>query len=262
MSGVSAPAADQWRRALGAWALPEEIVASASESPWAFPPELFDVPDVIVSTPSRERAREVLPEGGSVLDVGCGGGAAAYALTPPASVVIGVDPSREMLALFRVNAQRRAVSCQVIEGAWPDVAAVAPDADVVTAHHVAYNVGDIVPFLDALGSHARQRVVLELTVHHPLTSLSPAWRHFWGLERPETPTSSDLLDVLSEMDIPAHSESWLGAARPVGDAEQVARRLRVRLCLPASREQEVRAFLSTQPAVATRELTTIWWDRS
>jgi len=259
---VTTHAADEWRRALAAWALPEEIVASAPESPWSFPPELFDVPEVIAATPSHDRAREVLSEGGSVLDVGCGGGTAAYALTPPAALVVGVDPSREMLAMFRANAQRRAVRCQVIEGTWPEVETATPAADVVTAHHVAYNVGDIVPFLTALDSHARRRVVLELSVRHPLTSLSPAWRHFWGLERPETPTSGDLLDVVAEMGIRAHSASWLGAARPPGDPEQVARRLRVRLCLPAAREQEVRDYLSTQPVARQRELTTIWWDRA
>ena len=57
------------------------------------------------STPSHERAREAVPEGGSVLDVGCGGGVAAFALTPPATSVIGVDHQSEMLAM--VSRERR-----------------------------------------------------------------------------------------------------------------------------------------------------------
>ena len=44
--------------------------------------------------------------------------------------------------------------------------------------------------------------------------------------------------------------------------EQAAHFMRIRLCLPASREGEVREFLATQPESPVRELSTIWWDTS
>ena len=78
-------AADRWRLSLARWAIPEEILANAPESPWIHPPELFGVPEVIEDSPSHERAREAVPANGTVLDVGCGGGVAAFALTPPAA---------------------------------------------------------------------------------------------------------------------------------------------------------------------------------
>ncbi|MFI5035617.1 MAG: class I SAM-dependent methyltransferase [Acidimicrobiales bacterium] len=253
-------AADRWRESLAAWALPDAIVASAEESPWIHPPELFGVPDEIVDTPSHARARESVPPGGTVLDVGCGGGIAAFAVVPPAGHVIGVDQQAEMLAMFRRNAEQRGVAVDTIEGSWPSVAPATPNADVVTAHHVLYNVGEVVPFLRALSDHARSRVVVELPDHHPLTAMAPAWRHFWQLERPDKPTPQDLLDVVAEMGLAAHREQWCGPPRTVPDPELAARFLRIRLCLPATREPDVLEFLRSRPPVSERELSTIWWD--
>ena len=253
-------AAQNWRRALDAWALPDKIVNTAPQNPWIHPPVLFEVPERIQPSPSHERALELLSPGDTVLDVGCGGGIAAYALTPPATHVIGVDHQPEMLVMFSANADKYGVTCETVEGIWPSVANRTPEADVVTAHHVVYNVADIVPFLLALDGHARYRVVLEMPDHHPLASMSEAWHHFWELERPHGPTSSDLLDVLREIGINAECEQWRGSMRVEQNPDQAAHFMRVRLCLPDSREGEVRDFLDTHQAPAARELTTIWWD--
>jgi SAM-dependent methyltransferase len=260
VADVDGTAAQRWRSSLAAWALPAEILDAAEESPWIHPPELFGVPDEIVDSPSHRRAREVLAAGSSILDVGCGGGVAAFALTPPATHVIGVDQQSAMLAMFRENAERRGVAVDTVEGLWPDVADATPSADVVTAHHVVYNVGDIVPFLFALSDHARRRVVLEMPDRHPLSSMSDAWRHFWGLERPSGPTSDDLLAVLDEMGLPARREQWVGPQRTERDAASAARFTRIRLCLPSSREGEVAEFLEAHPPPRERALSTLWWD--
>lgn len=253
-------AATRWRAALDAWALPREILAQAPESPWIHPPVLFQIPDVIEDSPSHRRAREVLGANARVLDVGCGGGIAAFALTPPATSVVGVDHQGEMLAMFRDNAVARGVDVDTVEGFWPGVADEVARADVVVCHHVAYNVADIVPFLSALHEHATRRVVLELPDHHPLTSLSSAWEHFWGLERPSEPTPDDLLDVLDEMGITATRERWRGAMRTERDLTQAAHFTRVRLCLAPEREGEVYDFLAAQTPANERELSTIWWN--
>jgi SAM-dependent methyltransferase len=252
--------ADHWRQALEAWAIPREILDAAEESPWIHPVELFLVPAVIASTPSHERAREALREGGSVLDVGCGAGVAAFALTPPAVSVIGVDQHPQMLSEFRVNAEKRGVACRTYEGSWPELSEETPSADVVTAHHVVYNVADIAHFLRALDEHARARVVLEMPDHHPLAPMSAAWRHFWQLERPQSPTPSDLVDVLDELEIRVYRQTWKGALRTTSNLEQAAHFMRIRLCLPKSRESEVREFLSAHPAAPEMALSTIWWD--
>ena len=251
---------EQWSQALKQWALPSEIENSAEESPWIHPPQMFTVPEHIASTPSHERAREALRAGDTVLDVGCGGGIAAFALTPPATSVIGVDHQPEMLAMFERNATERHLRVQTYEGFWPGVAHEVPRGDVVTAHHVAYNVSDIEPFLRELDAHARARVVLEIPDHHPLSDMSDAWRHFWNLERPSSPTSDDLFDVLVELGFDAHIQHWTGEVRSELDPQLAAHFLRVRLCLPASRLGEVREFLDAQPPHSGRALSTLWWD--
>jgi SAM-dependent methyltransferase len=253
-------AARKWQRDLAAWSLPESIIAAAPQSPWIHPPVLFAVPEVIDTNPSHERAREALDEGASVLDVGCGGGIAAFALTPPATRVIGVDHQGEMLEMFAANAARRGVVSETFEGYWPAIAGEVPRSEVVTAHHVVYNVGDIVPFLASLSDHATRRVVLEMPERHPLSTLSGAWRHFWRIERPEDPTPDDLLAVLAEMGIDASIQRWSGSMRAEQDLDQAAHFTRIRLCLGADREPEVRDYLRANPAPSTRELATIWWD--
>jgi SAM-dependent methyltransferase len=149
----------------------------------------------------------VLPAaGGSVLDVGCGGGRAAMSLVPPAELVIGVDQSPAMLAEFTRAARRPG---HVDDRRGPLARrrrSLTPTADVVVCHHVAYNVADIEPFLLALTAHARLAVVLVLPPRHPLSAWNDAWRHFWGLERPTEPTADDLAEVLAGLGLDA--ERW------------------------------------------------------
>ena len=219
---------------------------------------MFGVPDDIPDSPSHRAALDVAPL--SVLDVGCGGGIAAFAVVPPATVVIGVDHQQEMLDMFQRNAAGRGVQVATHLGFWPAIASEVGSADVVTSHHVVYNVPDIVPFLTELARHAHRRVVLELPTHHPLSTLTPAWRQFWDLDRPTTPTSGDLVAVLREMGFDPQSAHWEApTGRPLPFDEQVAV-ARTRLCLPESRDQDVADFLRQHPMPTTRDLTAIWWD--
>ncbi len=173
-SEPAAAAADRWRRELAGWAVPAEILAGAPESPWGFPVEFLRFSGQSgADSPSRRRALELLPVGGSVLDVGCGGGQGALSLVPPAGLVIGVDEAAEQLGEFAAAADRIGVAHQEVPGRWPDVAAAVPEADVVVCHHVAYNVPELAGFARALTGHARRRVVLELTERHPRADRCP-----------------------------------------------------------------------------------------
>lgn len=251
---------EQWAKSLAQWSIPKEILDQAQTSPWIHPPVLFQVPEEIDLTISHSCALEAMPVGGTVLDVGCGGGIASFALTPPAAHVIGIDHQLEMLEMFAENAKKRAVSCQVFEGFWPEVAAEVPIADVVVCHHVVYNVSDIGPFLLGLNSHAQSRVVIEMPTRHPLSNLSGAWKHFWNLDRPLQPTSEDLLEVLKEIGIKAQVQYWSGKLRDRIDIDRDSEFLRVRLCLPPERLSEVRDYMFAYPLPTHREIATIWWD--
>jgi hypothetical protein len=149
------------------------------------------------------------------------------------------------------------------------VAAAAGQADVVTCHHVSYNVPEIEPFIAALCAAARRLVVVEMTASHPLVSLNALWLRFHGLARPGGPTAGDFLAIVQAMGIPAHAERW---QRPGGrDYEsfaELADVTRRRLCLPPERAAEVSRALEElgvdrgQPVdlgSSGREVVTIWW---
>jgi SAM-dependent methyltransferase len=257
---LSSSAIEKWREDLASWAIPQEILDQAALPPWFHPPGLFALPDKIWDSPSHQRAREALPAGGTLLDIGCGGGVAAFAAAPPAGKVIGVDHQLAMLEMFADSAKDRGLECEVIEGFWPGVAEQTPVADVVTVHHVVYNVGEIAPFISALNSHARKRVVIELPLVHPMTPRSNGWKHFWNLDRPKSPTIDDFMAVLHQMDISANLEKFTGRILlDEGEADRVEYTL-MRLCLPETRRDEVIEFLKSDPSPTSRELAVVWWD--
>lgn len=259
-------AAERWAEALGAWAIPPEILAQAPESPWGFPTGIFaHSAHQVVATgaepaPTAGRALEALPAGGSVLDVGVGGGATSLPLASCAGHITGVDENRALLESFAAAAERLGVAHTEVEGTWPDVAGAVDPVDVVVCGHVFYNVADLVPFVRALTATARQRVVAELTVAHPQAHLNPLWRRFHGIDRPTGPTVDDALAVLGEAGVDAEVERWEAPGRwESAPREELVAFARRRLCLPAERDPEVDAALDELAGPAPRQLATLWW---
>lgn len=254
-------ASARWRAELQSWAIPEEILAAAPESPWGFPAEIFRAgDDPPPDTPSRRRALEALPQGGTVLDVGCGGGRASMALVDGSrrpSLLTGVDESTELLELFAEAAAARGQPHETVVGSWPEVAGEVGDADVVICHHVLYNVPDPLPFVEALAAHARRRVVLELTERHPMVAQADLWRRFHGVERPSGPTAEDAVEVLAEGGIEARTERYT-LVLPERPHDHLVAFTRRRLCLPASRDAEIAEAMGDWHL--DRDLVTIWWD--
>lgn len=254
-------ASQKWAADLAAWAIPDEILAQAPTSPWIHPVELFEVaPDQEFSVNrSAELARAALPVGGVVLDIGSGGGKAAMELIPPAGLVIGVDHQKGMLTKFAEAATSRNVEHLEVLGDWPAIAQDVPIADVAVAHHVIYNVADLESFAHAATLHDRNRVVLEAPTRHPLSHLAELWRNFWGLERPDGPLASDAFEVFKEAGIDAHIEYFSGTARKGLPLEKQVEFTRIRLCLPDSRDPEIREILENR-IEEPRQLAAIWWD--
>jgi SAM-dependent methyltransferase len=253
-------ASARWAEELDAWRIPDEILSKAAESPWGFPPTLFDAPAKPPATPSRRRALEALPQGGSVLDVGVGAGGASLGLAPPAARIVGVDESEPMLTQFMAEAARRQVSAHTVLGPWPEVSALAGTADLVVCHHVIYNVRDLVPFVRALSSAASERVVVEITAEHPMIRFNPLWLHFHGLERPSGPTVDDAEAVLREAGIQPVVERFTAPARRAGaDRRALVAFARRRLCLPAERDPEVDRLLPSNTGFLVRSMACLWW---
>jgi SAM-dependent methyltransferase len=264
VAGVADDAATRWQRALRAWAIPDHILEQAPADPWVLPVALFRPgTDDGAPTPSRTRAREALPDPGTVLDVGCGGGRASLALVPPAVRVVGVDRSEAMLGAFAEAADARGITHEECHGDWPAVAPLTPVADVVVCHHVAFNVPDLAAFAVALDGHAQRRVVVELTHRHPTAWLAPLWQRFWGVDRPTTPTAEDARDVVAEAGMDAQLEVWQDTSArgllTLDPAHRVSF-VRARLCLPPDRDREIARALDELPLGEPRQVATIWWD--
>ena len=261
-------AAAHWADALARWAIPKEILDAAPEGPWGFPPSLFAwTPERAAAesgaTPARQRALEALPDGGSVLDVGVGGGRGSLPLAPPAALVVGVDPSADLLASFSESADRLGVAYRAVHGQWPAVAGDVEPQDVVVCNHVVYNVGDLVPFAAALTDHARRRVVLEMTAEHPQSNLNEAWRVLHGIERPTSPGGLDVVAVLEEMGIDVNVEEGERRFNPAGgNRAELVTFARRRLCLAPERDAEVDALLGPDFESPLRRVFTLWWDGS
>jgi SAM-dependent methyltransferase len=263
LSGMD-PLGERWRMDLAEWAIPDDILRSAAESPWKPPERIFarraDRQMADPSGPSYARAFEALQPPGSVLDVGAGAGAASLPLAPRATALTAVDENDDMLGAFAARAEATGVPYGTVLGRWPDVAADAPPADVVTCHHVLYNVPDLAAFLLALDGHARRRVVVEVTARHPLTPLNELWLRFHDLRRPERPVADDILAIVAELGLGAQHERWSRPALSgVADTEELVEITRRQLCLPPERSAEVAKALAARPP-EPRELVTIWWE--
>ncbi|HZD68882.1 MAG TPA: methyltransferase domain-containing protein [Actinomycetes bacterium] len=262
-----------WRAELEAWAIPEEILARAPEPPWGFPVGMFRAKAEQARagrpTPSTREALRLLPLGGTVLDIGSGAGAASLPLAGRAGRLVAVDQLEEMLEAFRAAAARARVAAGTVQGRWPDVAAEVAPADVVVCNDVLYNVAGLAPFALALTSHARARVVVQITARHPLASLAPLWRHFHGLERPRGPSADDAVAALRALGLEVDREDW--SARQGGSFERFEDFVaftRRRLCLPEERDLEIAEALQPlsvrdengyRMAPLERQLVTLSW---
>lgn len=259
-------AADEWRDALDALAIPGEILDRAPESPYGFPVQRFaDAADAALRepepSPSMRRALEALPVGGSVLDVGCGGGAASLPLASTAGLLVGVDENEAMLRAFADRVQRLGVAYATIAGRWPDIAPVAPEVDVAVCHHVTYNVPDLPGLAAALTEHARHRVVVEMTTEHPLAWMAPLWQELHGLDRSAGPTVDDALKVLAEAGHEVGQERWSRPYRLAGSSEdEMVAFVRRRLCVGSERDEEIRRALHRTHLPEQHGVVTLWWN--
>jgi SAM-dependent methyltransferase len=264
MAQATTVAERRWADQLAGWAIPPGVLAAAPEPPLWFDPAVFAraAEDAMERrTPSQRAALAALPGRGSVLDVGCGAGAAGLPLAARAGWLVGVDESADMLAAFAERADELGVAHREVAGRWPDVAASVPPADVVLCHHVFYNVADLRPFALDLTDHARRRVVVELTERHPLAWMAPLWRALHGLDRPDGPTADDAVTVLRGLSLVVAAQRWSKPLHwPEADPTELVAFVRRRLCLPASRDADITAALDHHPPPATRAVVTLWWD--
>lgn len=268
-------ARERWRKDLLAWAVPDEILRSAPESPWGFPSEVFARRTVAAMqrplSHSNLRAKEALPPGGTILDVGVGGGAGSLPLAPYVSKITGVDSSPGMLGSFQAAAAKAGVEVEQVLGEWPDVAARVAPSDVAVCHHVLYNVPDLDPFVLALTEKTRRRVVIEITPEHPLAWMNDLWMTFHGVTRPSGPTYENAAEAIAELGYDVRTA--ISETPPIlsgfPERSQAVAFVRKRLCLWPAKDEELAEALGDRlsekdglwsAAPPRHSIATLWWD--
>lgn len=255
----SLTASARWRELLEARQIPAEIRQAAPRDPHRHDPARFLPPEEPDDTLSRRTALGLLgAEGGTVLDVGCGGGAAGLALVPKVTHLTGVDHAEDMLRVFEQACTQRGVPHRSVLGPWPHSAQDAGTADVVVSNHVGYNTLELGPFFAALGTAARRGVVVELHAVHPGAWLDPLWERFHGLRRPPPAVAEDAVAVLAEIGIQPQVQRWSRPPTPRNPGAEVDFSLR-RLCLSDERRDEV-AEAVRDLGPRNRNLVTISWS--
>lgn len=272
--------ADSWADALASWAIPQEILDAAPESPFGFPAELFvrrgqraiDDGDR-TPTPTTTRALEALGDGGTVLDVGAGGGATCLPLARRCTGLIAVDGQTDMLEAITRMASVLGSPVTTVHGRWPDVARETPRADVVVCGHVAFNAPDLMPFVVELSAHADRRVVIELTDRHPLAWMNDLWLRFHDVVTPERPSADDAEELCRALGFDVRRDERVDTEDMAGSGferrEHAIALMRRRLCLQPERDDEIATALGSRlvehdglwrAGPHDQRVVTLWWD--
>ena len=253
---------DRWRQLLRESAVPQVIIDNAPEAEVTLEPERFrwrpeeDAQQPV--RPSRRRALEALPQGGTVLDVGVGGGASSLGLVPKAGLIVGVDPLEGMLESFEASARAAGVASRAVLGTWPDVAGEVDPADVAVCHHAMYRVAEIEDFVSALTAHARHRVVVELSARGPHAAFDPLWKSLHGIERPDWQVADEAHAVLVSMGLAVEREDIVLPPRTPEVTPALVAFVRRRLYVAPERDPEIEHYLRTREPQEHR-VAALWW---
>ena len=170
------------------------------------------------------------------LDIGAGAGRYALPLARHLERVIAVDPSTSMLAALREGAATAGIAnLDVHEGRWPPDERLAaalgpfPLADVALIAHVGYDVGNILPFLEAMEAAARGACLAVLMDASPATVAAPFWPLVHGEARVPLPARNELVELLEARGVSPAVRTVTAERRTWGDREDVIGFLRRQL---------------------------------
>lgn len=258
----------KWAHDLARWRIPESILASASRSPWELRPDRFAPQDDRSDSPTvikLERMFFEMPAGERrvLLDVGCGAGGVSLLLEESVDSLVGVDESQPMLNAFRLNHEGRGHGeddLTLVHGRWPDVSKEVGSASVVLSANTLYNVTDICSFIRELDRAAEHWVVIELHERHPHSSANPAWKHFWGVDRPSGPCAQQIVNIAQGLGYSPETELFVQNSAPRNLDDDYVSSMAQRVCLDRSREEEMRDFLLENPVIPLLSRL-IWWRK-
>lgn len=270
-------AAERWKAGLSAWALPEALLASADESPYGWPQELWkrrsqSEMTAAAPTPTATVVGRLLGLHGTLLDVGAGRGRASLPFAASGHRLVAVEPDADMARGLVEDAHSLGAAVELIPERWPDAADRLGPVDVALSAHVVYDVSDLTEFLSALHEVATVGVVLEMSDVHPWADLAPLYRAVHELDRPDGPSTEDLIDVVrEELGVVPEVIRW---ERPgqlwFADWVELCDFYGRRLVMSKAKRHELKPLL--EPVVVEedgrltvgvdqRRLSTVWWRK-
>ncbi|WP_298208026.1 class I SAM-dependent methyltransferase [Ferrimicrobium sp.] len=251
--------AQRWSSQLGEWAIPEEILAQAPESPWAFDPNAFRPLREASLNQTQVALMNLLNRSPyrSVLDVGAGAGAAVLPIGSSIRSLLALDQNAMMLEVLALESE--ATPEMLVETRVGDFFSLEPELgrfDVVTSQNVIYNIPDLFGFLEGLLAHAEVGVVLEMTLHHPHYGLNLLWEEFHQLQRPTNPTATDVIEALEMLGVTPKVAIGPGLRRSFDPAQQIISTRR-RLCLGSSEDRAIQLAIQAGHLLSNPTLTLI-----
>jgi len=162
---------------------------------------LFRADPTRTDDPILDDLLDHLRPGETWLDVGAGAGRFALpiarALDESGGSVVALDPSESMLESLREIAEDYDIeNISTVHARWPPVSPSDFETDVVLIAHVAYDVEEIGPFVDALEMAARRVCVAVLMERQPSSIADACWPPVHGEARVALPALPEFLELL------------------------------------------------------------------
>ncbi len=261
---------ERWNKSILEWAIPENILSEFKTSPFRLDPSTFS-PDEPSATDRRlEIIKETLRDRGNndstvvanltLIDVGAGAGSSLAPIRSPFKQVTCVEEASHMCQALQqnlANMYETASMYRIVQGRFPEVAKDIEPANVVNCSNVIYNVTDPAKFIRTLNDLATDLVILEATIRHPFYRTNDAFKHFWNLERPVTPTITDVFEITTALHYEPYLESLPSTyRRGVMSLEGVAQRLG----LDETRLPELQRYIENNPMPENPSVL-IWWRK-
>jgi len=258
---------------LEAWALPDDLLATAEDDPYGWPQALWKRRSEgasAVETPTTEVVARLLGERGTLIDVGAGRGRVSLRFALAGHRLVAVEPDPGMAAGLAEDATGSGVVVQIIQERWPEAVEGVPPSEVVMSAHVVYDVADVGPFLSAMDRAASAGVVVEMSETHPWSDLAPLYRQIHGLERPAGPSADDLVGVVRQvLGIEPEVARWSRPGQLWFEGwDEICDFYGRRLIVPRAERPGLRSLLAERVVDLDgrlvvgeneRRLVTIWW---
>lgn len=184
----------EWARRVRANRDQAERVREGPERPDFYAPvaSAFKADPRRTDEPTLDVLLSLAKPGDTWLDIGAGGGRYALPIALHTREVIALDPSDAMLGILREGMTEFAVpNVRIIQSRWPSSEPI--QADVCLISHIAYDIEEIGPFLDAMEAAASRLCVAVLQVGAPASAAEPFWPPVHGEPRHPLPSLPEFL---------------------------------------------------------------------